>query len=288
MISIPVVLIILTFGLMSGGLIRLTFFPSIPFEQFNLDIAFTPGSGEKQTLEYLKRFEEQVWEVDSELMEELNDTNHFVDYTFLSLGSAFNGQETGSHAGNLFILLRDLEYSGTSSFEIIRKVQEKIGTVNEAMKFSILGRNTFGTPVSLSLLGNNMDDLDAAKEMLLEGMHQIKALNNITDVNAAGMREIQLRLKPQAYFLGFTQASLTNQVGQGFFGGQAQRLQHGKDELRVWVRYPKSDRLNVGQLENMRIKTPTGEYPLSELADYEIESTNYFFDIFVIRLKNAE
>ncbi|MCD4681899.1 MAG: efflux RND transporter permease subunit, partial [Bacteroidales bacterium] len=96
-------------------------------------------------------------------------------------------------------------------------------------------------------------------------------LNNIADVNPSGMREIQLKLKPLAYFLGFSQVSLTNQVRQGFFGGQAQRLQHGKDELRVWVRYPKTDRMSLGQLEAMRIKTPAGEYPLSELATYTID-----------------
>ncbi len=55
-----------------------------------------------------------------------------------------------------------------------------------------------------------------------------------------------------------------------FFGEQAQRLQLGKDELRVWVRYPKSDRINLGQLENMKIKTIAGDYPLSELAEYTI------------------
>jgi len=44
-----------------------------------------------------------------------------------------------------------------------------------------------------------------------------------------------------------------------------------KDELRVWVRYPKSDRINIGQLENMKIKTFAGDYPLSELAEYTID-----------------
>ncbi|NQU33865.1 MAG: efflux RND transporter permease subunit, partial [Bacteroidetes bacterium] len=189
----------------------------------------------------------------------------------VSTGSAFNGQEVGSHAGNVFVLLRDLENSGTSSFEIVTRVQNKLGPIPEAEKVKIAGRNTFGTPVSISLLGKDMDELNAAKDYLLRGMKQIKALNNITDVNPAGKREIQLTLKPKAYFLGFSQASLTNQVRQGFFGGQAQRLQQGKDELRVWVRYPKSDRINIGQLENMKIKTMAGEYPLSELAEYTID-----------------
>ncbi len=88
----------------------------------------------------------------------------------------------------------------------------------------------------------------------------------------AGKQEVRLgKLKPKAYYLGLTEMSLTNQVRQGFFGGQAQRLQQGKDELRVWVRYPKSDRLTLGQMENMRIRTAFGEYLLSELAEYDVE-----------------
>ncbi|MBE9492259.1 MAG: efflux RND transporter permease subunit, partial [Bacteroidetes bacterium] len=40
---------------------------------------------------------------------------------------------------------------------------------------------------------------------------------------------------------------------------------------RVWVRYPKYDRVNIGQMESMKIKTMYGEFPLIELADYHIE-----------------
>ncbi|MAE08797.1 MAG: acriflavin resistance protein [Bacteroidetes bacterium] len=268
---VPSLLFIITFGLFGGGQIKATFFPSIPFDQFTADITFKPGSGEKQTLKYVQKIDDAIWEVNTELKEELNDTADFVNYTFVSTGSAFNGQEVGSHAGNVFVLLRDLENTGTSSYEVVTRVQNKLGPLPEAEKVKIAGRNTFGTPVSISLLGKDLDELNAAKDFLLRGMKQIKALNNITDVNPAGKREVQLKLKPKAYFLGFTQASLTNQVRQGFFGGQAQRLQHGKDELRVWVRYPKSDRINLGQLENMKIKTIAGEYPLSELAEYTID-----------------
>jgi multidrug efflux pump subunit AcrB len=267
----PIFLIILTGGLFEGGLIKATFFPAIPFDQFNVDIAYKPGSGEAQTLESLKRIDDAIWEVNDELMEELKDTNSFVNYSFVSTGSAFNGKERGSHAGNIFVLLRDLENSGTSSYEIVTRVQKKVGEIPEAEKLTIQGRATFGTPISVSLLGKDETVLNHAKEELMQSLKQIDDLNNIADVNPSGMREIRLKLKPLAYFLGFSQASLTNQVRQGFFGGQAQRLQHGKDELRVWVRYPKTDRISMGQLENMRIKTPAGEYPLSELASYSIE-----------------
>lgn len=267
----PIIMIIITAGLFGGGKIKATFFPSIPFDQFTADMAFKPGSGEKKTLEYVQKIDDAIWAVNDDLKEKYNDSVDFVSYTFVSTGNAFDGQEIGSHAGNVFVLLRDLEETQTSSFEIVQMVQERIGPMPELEKFKIAGRNTFGTPVSISLLGQDMDELNAAKQLLMSGMHQIEALNNITDVNPAGKREVLLKLKPKAYFLGFSQASLTNQVRQGFFGGQAQRLQEGKNEMRVWVRYPKSDRINLGKLEKMKIKTMAGDYPLSELAEYTID-----------------
>ena len=266
----PVFLIMITAGLFKGGFIKGTFFPAIPFDQFNVDLAYKPGSGEAQTLEALKHIDDIIWEVNEELKQELQDSIDFVNYSFLTTGSAFSGKETGSHAGNIFVLLRDLENSGTSSYDVVNRVQKKVGEMPEAEKLTIQGRATFGTPISVSLLGKDEVVLNHAKEELIQSLKQIEDLNNIADVNPSGMREVRLTLKPLAYFLGFSQVSLTNQVRQGFFGGQAQRLQHGKDELRVWVRYPKTDRLNLGQLESMRIKTPMGEYPLSELATYTI------------------
>jgi multidrug efflux pump subunit AcrB len=100
---------------------------------------------------------------------------------------------------------------------------------------------------------------------------ELPQLKDITENVALGKQEIRLDLKPKAYFLGLDEQSIARQVRQGFYGGQAQRLQEGRDELRVWVRYPKEDRLTIGQMEKMKIKTPAGEYPLIELADYHME-----------------
>jgi multidrug efflux pump subunit AcrB len=269
--SIPIGLIVITAGLFEGGQIRATFFPSIPFDQFNIDIAFTPGSGEGQTLQYLSQFDAAIWEVNAALKEEFGDTSDFIKYTFVNTGSAFNGQESGAHAGNIFVLLRDMEGAPVSSFDVVNRVRERIGPVKEAEKFTLAGRNTFGNPVAISLLGRDFDELEAAKAALISGMREIPAINNVLDNNAAGKREIQLTLKPTAYFLGLNQVAVASQVRQGFFGGQAQRLQDGKDELRVWVRYPREDREVLGQLENMKIKTQSGDYPLREIAEYQIK-----------------
>ncbi len=68
--------------------------------------------------------------------------------------------------------------------------------------------------------------------------------------------------------MGLTIASLGRQVRQAFYGEEAQRIQRGKDELKVMVRYPQADRRSIADLENMRIRTPNGdEVPFESVAD---------------------
>ncbi len=270
-LATPISILMITVGFFKGGIIKTTFYPTIPFDSYAINIAFTPGTGEKKTIEYLKRFEKIVWEADRELVKEYNQKEPFVRATQTTLGDAFDHSERGGHTGHVTVMFREMEKSPISSFVIAQRVRQKIGKINEAEKFTIGARSRWGRPIEISLLGNDLKELELAKDFLLENLQNVPELMNVTDANAIGKREILLKLKPKAYFLGLDNSSISNQVRQGFYGGQSQRLQHGKDELRIWVRYPQEDRINLGQLESMKIKTPMGQFPLSELASYRIE-----------------
>jgi multidrug efflux pump subunit AcrB len=93
---------------------------------------------------------------------------------------------------------------------------------------------------------------------------------DITNSLDSGGEEIRLTIKPEAEALGLTMASLGRQVRQAFYGEEAQRIQRGRDELKVMVRYPRSQRRSIADLENMRIRTPTGdEVPFHSVATIE-------------------
>ncbi len=269
-VTIPVALILITIGLFRGNILKATFFPSIPFDSFIVNVAFKPGTGEDKTMKHLKDFEQVIWDVNKKLMEEQNTDNPFINHTFLSLGNSFNGQETGSHAGNVNVMMKDMEGRAISSFDIAEAVRKKIGVVKEAEKFSVGGRNRWGKPVSVSLLGKDLEELNHAKLMMIEKMEEMASLKNVADNNAIGRQEIRLKLKPRAYFLGLDRSSVANQIRQGFYGSQSQRLQSGKNEIRVWVRFPKEGRENIGKLDSMKIRTQSGSFPLIDLVEYEI------------------
>ncbi|HMB39623.1 MAG TPA: efflux RND transporter permease subunit, partial [Wenzhouxiangellaceae bacterium] len=67
---------------------------------------------------------------------------------------------------------------------------------------------------------------------------------------------------------------LARQIRQAFFGEEVQRIQRGQDDVRVMVRYPREQRTSQGYLENMRIRTPSGEeVPFNAVAELEMGSS---------------
>ena len=270
----PIVLFMVVWGMIQGGIIQATFFPSIPFDDFEVSLVLKPGTREDITERYLRRFEEAVWEVNEDIKEERGNDQSLIETVSLNVGSSGGrgASERGGHTGHLRIDLANMEQiEDISSFDISTKVREKIGPVPVAEKFNVGGQNRFGTPFSLAMLGTNLNDLMAAKEEVKAEIAQLSSLKDLKDNTASGQRELQLELKPKAYFLGFSQTDITNQIRQAFFGEEAQRLIVGTDEVRVWVRYPEEDRLSISQMESMKIKDPQGnEYPLLELADYQV------------------
>ncbi|MFW6101584.1 MAG: efflux RND transporter permease subunit, partial [Bacteroidota bacterium] len=270
-VAIPIALILITAGLYFGGHIKNTFFPMVDFDSFEVNVAFTPGDGEKQTKEYLTRFEDAIWGVNEDLKADLDMDTNIIERVNTTVGYAFRGQERGAHAGNIRVYPIDLEGLPLSGHGIANMVREKIGPVPETRKYTAGGRSRWGSPVSIGLMSRDLKELEVAKDYLMKRLTELPQLKDITENVALGKQEVRLDLKPKAYFLGLDENEIAGQVRQGFYGGQAQRLQEGRDELRVWVRYPKSDRLTRGQMEQMKVKTPAGEYPLIELADYHLE-----------------
>ncbi len=273
-------LFIITIGLVGGGIINFTFFGSSPSDMFSIDLALKPGVNEEITKQILFDIEDKAWEANKELMEEQGDTLSYISAMSISMGSAFDGAESGTNAGRIRVFLNSLETTMVSDEMIKQAIAKKVGTIPEAYKFAVGASNHFGAPVSISLLGYDADELERAKTDLEDELSQLPALYNITDNSQLGSQELRLSLKPEAYALGLTTQSLMSEVRQGFYGDLAQRFQEGKDEIWVYVRYSKDNRQTVGQLENMMIHTSQGDYPLGTIAEIStarsLSSINHF------------
>lgn len=262
--------IIIIVGLLVGGQIKATFFPQIPFNSFNVNIAFKPGEREQKVERYLERFETAIWKVNDDLKEEFEMEENPINNTFTNVGSS--QWESGAHTGSINIFYAELDEYGINQFDLIKRIEAEVGGVPEAEKFAIGGGNRFGKPVSIRLMGKNHQELEEAKEFLKGELSSIVDLKEIEDNVPIGRREMLFDLRPEAYFMGLTHNDITTQMRQGFFGEEVQRFMKGNDEVRVWVRYPNSGRKSISQLEDIKVKTPTGqEFPLTQMAEYTIE-----------------
>ena len=268
--AIFVTLLILTFGSIGGGIIRSTFFPQIASDRIQVTLNMPNGTNEVVTDSIISFIEEQARLVNDELTEKyLSGTDKVL------FENIIKNVGPGSSAASLTInLLPGEERPDAVTSDIVtNNLRDKVGPVfgAESLVYGS-GGNFGGSPVSVSLLGNNISELKAAKKELKESLEANALLKDVTDNDPAGIKEIRLELKDNAYLLGLTLRDIMTQVRAGFFGTQAQRFQRGQDEIRVWVRYDRENRSSITDLDAMRISTPNGSrVPLSEIASYTIE-----------------
>ena len=262
--------LVLTFGSIGGGIIRTAFFPRIASDRIAVELQMPNGTNEKVTDSIITMIQEKAQIVNEELTAEyLQGTDKVLYENMLkTLGP-------GSSSATLIINLLPGEERPDEivASMITGRLREMVGPVIgvESLIYGS-GGNFGGDPVSISLLGNNIEELKAAKDELKAAMLNNALLKDVADNDPAGIKEIRLELKENAYLLGLDLRTVMNQVRAGFFGRQAQRFQRGQDEIRVWVRYDRTNRSSITDLDEMRILTPSGErVPLKEIASYSIE-----------------
>ncbi|NNK76586.1 MAG: efflux RND transporter permease subunit [Maribacter sp.] len=263
-------LLILTLGSIGGGIIRTSFFPRIASDRVQVELLMPNGTNEKVTDSIITLIEEKAEIVNQELTEEyLSGTDKIL------FENVIRNVGPGSSAATLTINLLPGEErpDAIRSSLVTNRLRELVGPVVgvESLIYGS-GGNFGGDPVSVSLLGNDISELKAAKTELKTAMVNNSALKDVADNDPAGIKEIRLELKENAYLLGLDLRAVMNQVRAGFFGTQAQRFQRGQDEIRVWVRYDRDNRSSIADLDEMRIVTPSGNrVPLKEIASYSIE-----------------
>jgi multidrug efflux pump subunit AcrB len=264
----PMAIIVIVVIMLATGVIRWTFFPSVPFNEVKIEFAYKPGEREFRTEKFLWYIDGIIQVYHQELIEEYNDTL-FTDVS-LTVGFTENLGVSGSHVGSLRLAIEENEL--ISTIDISNEIQRRIHPDSLAVmeKISVGGFQQFGKAVSISLQSEDDDELKNAVNWLKERISSINMVKEVMDNGGVGNREIHIKLKEKAYALGLNEATVMKQIRQGFFGEEVQRLIVGRDEVKIWLRYPESDRNNIEDLNKVKIKTMGGEmYPLESIANYE-------------------
>jgi multidrug efflux pump subunit AcrB len=202
-----------------------------------------------------------------------------VEDTLTSTGGWSGGGGVDPRQGFVVVSVTDpglRSEPGPKNTVIAKRWKEIVGEIPDAQSFSIFSQRGGGfrgggddlEAIEIELRGPasaTRDDVAEEMEALLE------SYSGIADASAdvgRGQNELHITLKPEGSVLGLTQDELARQVRSAFFGDQAQRVQRGRDDIRVMVRLPLEERQSLHTLDRLHIRTPAGgNAPFHTVAD---------------------
>ena len=281
--AVGVALMLITVGWMAGGHIKFVMFPQIESDWLVASVAMPEGTTAGQTQEVIERIERAALAVRDEIDRDRGPGHPSIYSNVFSIigdqpmgrRSAMNASGAGfnrGHLGEVTVELLPSEERSISSAQIEARVRRHLGEVPGTESLTLTSTLfSFGKAIEVQLAHEDFSTLLQAVERFKAEIANYPGTGDIQDSFQAGKLEMKLALKPQARTLGLTLADLGRQVRQGFYGGQALRLQRGSDDVRVMVRYPEGERRSLSDIENMRVRTPGGtEVPFSQVAEVEL------------------
>jgi len=262
-------LFILMIGFVQIGWVRFSPFPSVPSDFIAVNIRLPEGTPIHRTQAALDKIGADLEAIVQEDLSEgkTDPIKHAAQ--FIGFG---NGQQ-GTNLGFYFVELTKSELRDSNAEEVASRWREKVGQIPGARQLTINASAgpPSGLPVDIRLTGPDFDQLREAARVVREELAELPGLFDIRDTFSEGKQEIKLSLKPSAETLGIRVEDLARQVRAAFYGLEAQRIQRGRDDIRVMVRYPLEERGSLAFLQQMRIRLPGGvQVPISEVADLEL------------------
>ncbi len=261
------------FGMVNGQLIKFEVFSKVDGDFLSAEIEFPAGtpisvteSAVRETENALRRLAEKSNTLTGEPL-----IKGIFSVVGQSSGGGFNPQ-SGSNRGEIRVELLPSERRGIHSEKITSEWSQEVGEIPGVLKqsFQAMGGGPTGTGIELWLRSENLEELLQAKEEIKEKLRTYVGVYQIEDDYRPAKIEARFKLKPEGYTLGLTLDSLGRQLASGFFGEEAVRIQRGRDDIRIRVRYPREDRSYLSILDDVRIRTPQGyEVPLFTVADVE-------------------
>ena len=275
-----VVVLALALSLFISGRMTFQFFPAVEGNHLYATLTMPEGTPVEATARAVGQLERAARALQAEMDQGLAEGEpSMISHVFSSIGSfipkgSISGDMTAqSNLAEIGIELHmPSDYDGQPAGHYANRWRELTGGIPDAIELGFTAQAFgAGSAIEFELYGKNFDELrDAAAELraVLQGYDGVL---DVTDSFRAGKQEVQLSLLPEARTLGLSLVDLGDQVRQAFYGYEAQRIQRGKDDIRVMVRYPEGERRSLGDLEGMRIRTADGtEVPFSSVASVNL------------------
>lgn len=258
-------------ALLATGAVRFEFLPRIEATQISANLAFPIGTPFSMTESTANRMVAAAEQVNMEAGgNEFRAISRTVGGQISQGGGPFGGGRvtTANHLAGIQIQLNPEPLRTLPAEELERRWRSLVGPVPGVERLTYVSQ-FFGTPSDVAYELTHQDEgiLEEAVNWLKDAYADTPGLYEIQDSNNPGKRQYDIELTATGLAAGLTQADVANQLRQKFYGEEVQRIQRGREELRVMVRYPSSARQSKRDLFDVRIRLADGsEAPLSQVA----------------------
>lgn len=282
-LAAALVMLFLAVGMVKGNIVKFHFMPVVDADFITAKIEMPTGTLVSQTGQVadaiVKAGQAVVREYDSKRPEGDTVLRHIyamVGATLDESGPMANGTSSGAHLGTVVMILTPSEIRNVKSSKIEASWRKKVGEIPGVQSLTFSANLVhMGANIDVQLAHDDETVVVAAMHRVKDALDKYPGVSDISDNFPLGKREFKLRLTPAARTLGISEEELARQVRGAFYGAEALRLQRGRNEVKVMVRYPEDERKNIWDFNNMRIRTPQGgEIPLLQAAEV-IEGRGY-------------
>ena len=280
-LAIAAGLLLLAVGLVRSGATPFSLFPKVDANRLMAKVSFPDGTPASVTEEATSRIEQAAFDVAKRLAP---DGAPIVELVNRSVGSVSMAGEvgpgaraSGSHVGSVSVELVDGEKRSVTSEEFISEWRKAAGDFPgiDSLVYGSENIGPGGKPIDFKLLApsdpEGVRQLEAAVERCKEWLRQYPGVIDIDDDSRPGKWEYQVKIKPRAEAMGVSLADLAATIRASFYGEEVMRLQRGRHEVKLMVRYPADERRSFAALDDIRVTGPDGvKRPVGELADVKV------------------
>ncbi|MGB7326846.1 MAG: efflux RND transporter permease subunit [Rubripirellula sp.] len=272
-------MLILSVGVVRSGMVPFLLLPKIDFGFVTCQVTFPDGTPVSVTDAATKRLADAIMAVNQKSIDEklTTDKDGFVLVVQRTVGSSGDdvGAAPASHVGGIFVQLNEISERTVSSAEIVSMWREAAGKFPgaEAVAFGASPRGPASLPIEMRLMAGaeHLDQLDAAIRRCKEKLSEYPYVSDIATDTRQGKWEYRMKVRDDAKAMGISLADVAGTVRASYYGEEVMRLQRGRYEVPLRVRYPREDRNTLVSFDGIRIRNGDGtERPLVEVADVEV------------------
>ncbi len=272
-----------TVGALAGGHLPFSFFPSVPADRVLAKLTMPLGTPASVTRSIVDSLVQAGTDVRNEVNAE-NPANPPITHLLAAMGGQpISGAGGGpnytpsadgdkSHLAEVAMQLTPGEEREVGTLEIASQWRAAVGVLPGAAELTFDSAGfSVGAEIDIQLEGNDLQELSTVASLIRARLAEYPGVLDVADSFRAGKQELQLDIMPAGETLGLSLGDLAGQIRQAFYGEEVQRIQRGRDDVRVMLRYTESERSSLGTLQSMRIRARDGsEVPFVSIADVQL------------------